>query len=185
MNRIAIGILVVVLAVTVLTVATAQQSRTTQTGRLEYGELVWDFENNTFVITGNPALLCVQGMHDAELRSPKITVDASSGLTEINGAVATGPVRLEMLTAPDSGGVRRRINATCQQKATYDQGGATVKMVGNVVADIVTLPETGEEAAHLEAEQITVDLRASTLTASPGSFQVTTEMDVEDEGAQQ
>jgi hypothetical protein len=38
-------------------------------------------------------------------------------------------------------------------------------MVGNVVADIVTLPETGEEAAHLESEQITVDLRASTLKA--------------------
>lgn len=182
MKRIIVVATVVVLGASLLTVAPAQQqTRDTQSGRLEYGELVWDFENNTFVITGSPALLSVQGLHDAELCSPRITVDASSGLTEIHGAVASGPVRLTMLTAPDSSGVRRRINATCDDRASYDQASATVKMIGSVVADITTLPESDEEAAHLESEQITVDLRASTLTASSGNFEVTTEIEEEEE----
>jgi hypothetical protein len=181
MKRIWLGLAVAALAAGMLTVAPAQQTHQTQTGRLEFGELVWDFEDNTFVITGNPALLQVRGLHDAEMCSPRITVNADSELSEIKGAVASGPVRLDMLTAPDTEGKRRRINATAQQKATYDQSTAKVTMIGDVVADIVTLPETGEEAAHLEAQQITVDLRASTLTAAPGSFQVTTEMETEDE----
>lgn len=182
MKRIMLGILIVVLAAVALSAATAQQqTRNTRTGKVVFGELVWDFENNSIVITGNPAQLLVEGMHDAELCSPRISIDADAQLTEIHGAVANGPVQLNLLTAPDSNGVRRRVNARCTQKATYDQSKATVTMVGNVVADIVTLPETGEEAAHLESEQITVDLRASTLTASPGSFEVTTEMDVSEE----
>ncbi len=181
MKRIIVAAMIAVLAASLLTVAPAQQQRDTQTGRLEYGELVWDFENNTFVITGNPALLSVQGLHDAELCSPRITVDASSGLTEVHGAVAIGPVRLNMITAPDTSGVRRRINATCDDRASYDQASATVKMIGNVVADITTLPESDEEAAHLESEQITVDLRASTLSASSGSFEVTTEIEQEEQ----
>lgn len=182
MKRITIAALIVMLAASLLTVAVAQQqTRETQTGKLEYGELVWDFENNTFVITGSPALLSVRGMHDAELRSPRINVNASAGLTEIHGAVASGPVRLNMLTAPDNNGVQRRIHATCRDRATYDQGAATVRMTGNVVAEIITLPETGEEAAHLQSEEITVDLRASTLTATSGSFEVITEIDAEEQ----
>ncbi len=179
-RRIVLGMMIGAMAATVLTVATAQQqTRDTQTGRLEYGELVWDFENNTFVITGSPALVSVEGLHDAEMCAPKITVDADAGLNEIKGAVASGPVRLNMLTAPDSQGKRRRIVATAQSKATYDQGAATVEMIGDVVADITTLPETGEEAAHLASERITVDLRASTLSASSGSFEVITEVEEE------
>lgn len=181
MKRITVAAMVAVLAAGLLTVAPAQQTRETQTGRLEYGELVWDFENNTFVITGAPALLTVRGLHEADLRSPRITVDAGSGLREIRGAVASGQVRLNMLTAPDTNGVRRRIEATCDDRATYDQSAATVTMVGNVVADITTLPETDEEAAHLESEQITVDLRASTLSASSGNFEVTTEVEQEEQ----
>jgi len=184
MKRVLLGILIATLAVGALTVAIAQQTRETQTGRLEFEELVWDFENNTFVITGTagkPAMLSVRGLNDAELRSPKITVNADSGLNAVHGAVASGPVTVNMLTAPDTKGVRRRINATAQDSATYDQGSATVTMVGGVIADIVTLPETGDEAAHLESEQITVDLRASTLTASPGSFEVTTEVEGEEQ----
>lgn len=180
MKRVLITTLVALLAATLLSVAPAQQTRQTQTGRLDFEELVWDFENNTFVITGkpgDPALLSVRGLTDAELCSPRITVNGDSQLTEIHGAVASGPVTVNMLTAPDTEGKRRRINAVAQDRATYDQSSATVTMVGSVVADIVTLPETGEEAAHLESEQITVDLRASTLTASPGSFEVTTEVE--------
>ncbi len=186
MKRFLLATMIALLAATMLTVAPAQQqTRKTRTGKVTFNELVWDFENNTIVITGQPAQLCVEGLHDAELRAPRINVDADEQLTRIHGAVATGPVRLNMLTAPDTNGVRRRINATCQQKATYDQGSATVTMVGDVVADIVTLPESEEEAAHLESQQITVDLRTSTLTASPGSFEVTSEMDVEGEGGEQ
>jgi lipopolysaccharide export system protein LptA len=179
-----LSLMIVTLTLGTLTVAYAQQTRKTETGKVVFDELEWDFENNTIVITGSPALLSVEGMHDAQLRAPRINVNADAQLTQIHGAVATGPVRLNMLTAPDTNGVRRRIEATCQQRATYSQGEATVTMVGTVVADIITLPQTEAEAAHLESEKITVDLRASTLTASPGSFEVTTEMDVEDEEQQ-
>ncbi|NLO04953.1 MAG: hypothetical protein GX131_03885 [candidate division WS1 bacterium] len=178
MKKLSVGLAVSLAVVLALGTVVAQQTRQTQTGKVVFDELVWDFENNTIVITGNPAQMDVQGMHDAQLQAPRITVDADAQLREIRGATASGPVTLNLLTAPDTNGARRRINARCTQRAVYNQSDATVTMVGNVVADIVTLPDTGAEAAHLESEQITVDLRASTLTAKPGSFEVTTEMEI-------
>jgi hypothetical protein len=88
-----------------------------------FDELVWDFENNTIVITGSPAHDAdVQGMHDAELCAPRITSTPTRSFTEIRGATASGPVQLNLLTAPDTNGARRRINARCTQRAVYNQG---------------------------------------------------------------
>lgn len=154
----------------------AQQTRQTRTGTLRFGELVWDFAENTIVVTGNPAVLEVQGRHQARLSSPRMEIDADQKLEEIDGATASGPVDLVLTTAPDADGIRRRITAKCTERAVYSRADDTVVMTGNVVADIVTLPEGQAEAAHLESESITVNLRTSTLTASPGSFEVTTEI---------
>ncbi|MGD9496329.1 MAG: hypothetical protein AB7Y46_08460 [Armatimonadota bacterium] len=159
--------------------AAAQQASQTRTGRLTYGQLEWNFAKNTIVVTGSPATLVVEGGgHKAELRAARMDINADARLEQIHGATAAGPVNLDLLTAPDETGRRRRITAACTQRATYSQAEDTVTMTGNVVADIITLPESEAEAAHLESEAVTVNLRTSTLTARPGSFEVTTEMDV-------
>lgn len=154
----------------------AQQTRQTRTGTLRFGQLVWDFAKNTIVVTGSPATLEVEGAHQAKLSSPRMEIDADQKLEEIDAATASGPVDLLLVTAPDSEGLRRRITAKCTDRAVYSRANDTVTMTGNVVADIVTLPEGQAEAAHLESESITVNLRTSTLTAQPGRFEVTTEM---------
>ncbi len=156
----------------------AQQTRQTRTGKLVFDLLEWNFADNTIVVTGNPATMVIEGGHKAQLRAPRMEIDADERLEEIHGAVASGPVSLELLTAPDVNGRRRRITASCTQRATYSKADDTVVMIGNVVADIITLPEGEAEAAHLESETITVNLRTSTLTARPGSFEVTTEVDL-------
>lgn len=154
----------------------AQQTRQTRTGTLRFGQLVWDFAKNTIVVTGSPATLDIEGAHEARLSSPRMEIDADQQLEEIDAATASGPVDLLLVTAPDSEGVRRRITAKCTERAVYSRQNDTVTMTGNVVADIVTLPEGQAEAAHLESESITVNLRTSTLTAQPGCFEVTTEI---------
>lgn len=154
----------------------AQQTRKTHTGTLHFGQLVWDFAKNTIVVTGNPATLDIEGAHQAKLSSPRMEIDADQRLQEINTATASGPVDLLLVTAPDQEGMYRRIIAKCTDRAVYSRENDTVTMTGNVVADIVTLPEGQAEAAHLESESITVNLRTSTLTAQPGRFEVTTEI---------
>ncbi len=181
MKRTAVVYMVVGLIALVVAGVTAQQVRQTRTGRLVFNELQWDFAHNTIVVTGNPASMVVEGLHKAQLRSPRMEIDADQRLEEIHGATAAGPVSLDLLTAPDVDGRRRRITASCTQRATYSKAEDTVVMSGNVVADIVTLPEGEAEAAHLESETIIVNLRTSTLTARPGTFEVTTEVDLPEE----
>ncbi len=169
MKRTAVVYMVVGLIALVVAGVTAQQVRQTRTGRLVFNELQWDFAHNTIVVTGNPASMVVEGLHKAQLRSPRMEIDADQRLEEIHGATAAGPVSLDLLTAPDVDGRRRR------------KAEDTVVMSGNVVADIVTLPEGEAEAAHLESETIIVNLGTSTLTARPGTFEVTTEVDLPEE----
>ncbi len=181
MNRSAVAWTVAGLVALLVVSATAQQVRQTRTGRLVFDVLEWNFANNTIVVTGSPATMVVEGRHKAELRSPRLEIDADERLEEIHGATAAGPVHLDLLTATDDTGRRRRITASCTQRATYSKAEDTVTMTGGVVADIVTLPAGEAEAAHLESESITVNLRTSTLTARPGSFEVTTDVDIPEE----
>lgn len=158
--------------------ALAQQTRRTHTGKLTFDELQYDFANNAITMTGDPATVLIEGRHTAHLRAPRVAIDADETLEQILGATAQGPVKLELFTAPDVNGRRRRIEATCTERATYSQADSTVVMTGNVVGDVTTLPEGEAEAAHLEAEEVVVNLRTSVMKARPGSFTVTTEADV-------
>ncbi|MGC9318042.1 MAG: hypothetical protein ACP5KN_08405 [Armatimonadota bacterium] len=179
---------ILVALVLLVGVSVAQQVRQTRTGKLTFRELTWDFAKNTITMTGDPAIVTIEGRHHAELRAPRVDIDADQRLQEVHGAVAHGAVRLNLLTAPDEEGRRRRVEATCTRQATYSQSDQQVVMTGNVKADIITLPEGEGEAAHLEdVEKVVVNLATSVLTAQSGEeqglFTVTT--DVELEGGEQ
>ncbi|MEA3402603.1 MAG: hypothetical protein U9R79_15295 [Armatimonadota bacterium] len=181
---------ITLVAVALLVSATvAQQVRQTRTGKLTFRELTWDFAKNTITMTGDPAVVTIEGRHHAELRAPRVDIDADQRLREVHGAVAHGAVRLNLLTAPDQDGRRRRVEATCTRQATYSQSEQQVVMTGDVKADIITLPEEEGEAAHLEdVDKVVVDLATSVLTAhsaedaeEQGTFTVTTDVDLESE----
>jgi len=172
---------VVAVAVTVIMLlgaAVAQQVRQTETGTVSAAEFEWDFANNDFMATGN-VVMNIEGRHTARLRAPAVSLDMNDTLNRILRAVATGPVHVDLLTAPDSKGLRRKIVATCGGRATYEGGTDIVTMTGGAEADVITLPEGNVEAAHLKGDSITVNLRDSKLSVKQAEVSVTTEIDTE------
>ena len=102
-------------------------------------------------------------------------------MNQILRAVASGPVHLDLLTAPDNNGLRRKIVATCGGRATYEGGTEVVTMTGGAEADVTTLPEGNVEAAHLEGDTITANLRASKLSIKQATISMTTEVETEED----
>ena len=164
-------------AATVLaTVAAAQQqTRRTETGTVTADDIVYDFANNDFKATGNVSVQ-IEGRHNAKMRAPALSMDLSDSLNRILKLVASGPVHFEVLTAADSKGLRRKIIASCSQRATYDADSETVVLSGDALADVTTLPEGNVEAAHFTGESITVDLHNSTLSVKQAQITVTAEV---------
>ena len=161
-------------------IAGGQQVRRTETGTVSADLIEYDFGANAFTATGNTRVT-ILGTHNAELRAPELTMDLSDQLNQILSVDATGPVYLEVLTAPDDEGLRRRIIARASAGAAYRQSTQTVVLSGQAVADVTTLPEGNVEAAHFEGQSIVVDLAKSTLTAREATIEVTTEVDVPEE----
>ncbi len=165
----------IALAAMLLAVAAAQQTRRTETGTVTAAEFEWDFANNKFLATGD-VVVNIAGRHQAQLRAPQVSLDMNDTMNRIVRAVASGPVRLELLTAPDANGLRRKIIATCGGRATYEAGSDTVTMSGGAQADVTTLPEGKVEAAHLKGDSITVNLRDSKMSVKQATISVTTEI---------
>ena len=169
-------IVMILVAATVLaTVVAAQQVRRTETGTVTADLIEYDFAHNDFKATGN-VRVSIAGRHKAELTAPSLAMDLNDNLDRIIKLTATGPVTLNVLTAPDSEGLRRRIVASCSSRATYDAGSETIILTGNVKTDITTLPEGHAEAAHFTGQSVTVNLRNSTLSVKQAEVSVTTEV---------
>lgn len=167
---------IVALGMMLLGAALAQQTKQTETGTVTAAEFEWDFANNDFMATGN-VVMNVEGRHKAQIRASQVSLDMNDTMNRILRAVANGPVHLDLLTAPDNKGLRRKIIATCGGRATYEGGTDIVTMTGGAEADVTTLPEGNVEAAHLKGDTITVNLRDSKMSVKQATISVTTEVD--------
>ena len=172
---------IALLGMMLLGVAVAQQTRRTETGTVTAAEFEWDFANNDFMATGN-VVMNIEGRHRAQMRAAQVSLDMNDTMNRILRAVANGPVHLDLLTAPDSKGLRRKIVATCGGRATYEGRTDIVTMTGGAEADVTTLPEGNAEAAHLKGDTITGNLRDSKLSVKQATISVTTEVDQEKDG---
>ena len=168
-------IVAIVVGVSALGVAMAQQVKRTETGTITADLIEYDFSNNDCEATGN-VTVGIDGKHQAKMFAPALFVDMNQALDRILSLVATGPVRFEVLTAPDSDGQRRKIVASCGTRAAFDAVAQTIVMSGGAKADVSTLPAGSAEAAHFTGESITVNLRTSTLSIKQADLTVTTEV---------
>jgi len=158
--------------------AVAQQTRRTETGDITADVFEWDLANNDFKATGN-VVINIEGRHKAQLRAPAVSLDWNDNMSRIMRAVATGPVHLDLLTAPDNKGLQRRIVATCGGRATYEGATEIVSLTGGAEADVTTLPEGNVEAAHLKGDSITANLRESKISVKQAAISYTGEDDTE------
>ncbi len=178
MRRVATAVMAVAVIAGALSVAAGQQVRRTETGTVTADLIEYDFGTNDFTATGN-AHVTILGRHNAQIRAPKLTMDLSDQLDRILRLEAAGPVRFEVVTAPDDEGLRRQIEASATQSAVYVDETQTVTLTGDAVADVRTLPEGEVEAARFEGQSIVVNLAKSTLSVRQAKIEVTSEVEEE------
>ena len=169
---------ITIAALAVCTVVIGQQVKRTATAELRFGELEWNWDTNVIEMTGNCSVN-VRDRHTAKVEAPSMTVRINKQLDIVEHLVAPGPVKFEVLTAPNREGIRRKIVGSCTDKATYEEEKQVFQLQGNAVADVTTLPEGSVEAAHLSGQAITANLKTSSITVSRGEMNVTTEIDTE------
>jgi lipopolysaccharide export system protein LptA len=162
----------------VATVVFAQQVRRTATADFGAKTMEWFWDKYTIEAVGD-CWLEIKAQHQARLTAPTMVVQHDEGFENVQKATAAGPVKVEMLTAPDDQGRRRKIVASCTRRATYDRADQTVVMEGDAKADVTTLPEGEVEAAHFTGEKMTADLKNNKLTVTDAHLQVTTEIKTE------
>ena len=144
--------------------AFAQDSRKTQSAEIRGDSSVFNWIKNELVLTGNVSVQ-VTSPNATTFTAPKMTAKFSKAMDQILTLVATGPVRVEITTAPDADGVRSRITATGNDKAEYSETTQKIKLLGDAVADYVSLPEGPESRRmHFTGEEIEADLNTSLLT---------------------
>jgi lipopolysaccharide export system protein LptA len=146
-------IVAIVVGVSALGVAMAQQVKRTETGTITADLIEYDFSNNDCKATGN-VTVSIDGRHQAKMFAPALFVDLNQDLDRILSLVAEGPVKFEVLTAPDSERQRRKIVASCGTRAAYDAAAQTIVMSGGAKADVSTLPTGNAEAAHFTGDSI-------------------------------
>ena len=168
-------LLIAALAALLAAGATGQQTRTTETGKVTADLIEYDFGRHAFTATGNTHVT-IDGRHQAEIRAPSLSMDLSQNMDQIRLIEARGPVRFEVLTAPDENGIRRRIDASANQSATYRQADETVVLAGNARANVTSVPADGADAAQFSGESIVVNLATSTLSVRQATIEVTTEV---------
>ena len=152
--------------------AFAQNSKKTQSAVIEGEVSVFHWSTNELALTGNVSVQ-VTSANATTMTAPKMTAKFSKGMDLILSLVASGPVHVEIITAPDADGVRNRITATCNDKAEYSETTQKIMLFGGAVADYVSLPEGPESRrAHFTGEAIEADLNTSMLTVTKAHITV-------------
>ena len=155
-------------------VVVAQQSRKTATAEFG-GELFeWAMDTNLFTLSGG-AWLNVKADQVAKMTASAMTIKLNEKLNLVESLTATGPVKIDMLTAKGEKGVQRKIIASCAEKGTYQEAEQLIEMIGDVEADVTTLPAGNVEAAHLCGDKISFDLKTNKVTVTQAKMTVTTE----------
>jgi lipopolysaccharide export system protein LptA len=156
-------------------VSLGQNSVKTQTADLvaPNGTLVFNYLTGEFTMTGGVTVK-MQGTRDATMTAPKVTGKLSHN-NQVSSLVAYGPVHLEIITAPDAEGNRGDVKATADDRAEYSEITQKITLIGNAVADYISLPEGPDSRrAHFTGEAIEADLNTSMLTVTKAHITVQT-----------
>jgi lipopolysaccharide export system protein LptA len=153
-------------------VAWGQVHQRTRTADISGSEMVFRWSKNEFEFSGN-CVLTVQGPTTAILQAPRMVFQLDRSGGSFKSLKAFGPVQLSLTTAPDAENVRRKIVARCSQYATFAEGEQVIELVGDAVADMITLPETPEAPrAHFNGDYVRANLSTGELSAKPARLRI-------------
>ncbi len=161
-----------VLAIVAAGAVLGQARKQTRTAEVTAPEMVYRWDTNEFVFRGN----CVLQVHDANratMRAPAMKVKLGPKGATIDSLRAEGPVNILVITAPDKEGVKRKITARCSDHASYTEKTQEIQLVGDAVADVVSLPEGPESMrAHFTGDALIVSLKKSEVRAENARLRV-------------
>jgi len=155
-------------------VGLAQQVKKTRSAEIRAATMTYDWGVNTFEFAGD-CHLQISGAYEATMTGPKMVARLNKKGDRVEHLTAAGPVHFEVVTQKDANGVRRKIVASSQGEATYEEATQTVALQGGAIADVTTLPATPDaESAHFEGDRIVADLKANTMKVDKPHMTVTT-----------
>jgi hypothetical protein len=129
--------------------------------------MVFRFDKSEFEFRGN-CIMKITGPNAAEMTAPRMVFQLTSGGSQLKTLKAFGPVKLNVITAKNEEGQRRKITAECSEYASFNEPEQLVEMVGNGQADIMILPEGPDShRVRFNAEHMRINLRTGELSATP------------------
>lgn len=152
--------------------AIAQNGTRTNSAEVKAKDLVYNWDTNEMKFSGNCTLTIFAG-YDASMTAPTMQVKLSETNDRILRLVADGVVHFNVLTKPGEDGVRRKIVASAQQQAIYNEDTQTVVLSGGAVADITTVG-SDRQAAHFTGQTLTANLKTSQLIVNDANLKVHT-----------
>ncbi len=167
----AAAIALVVLMLT-LGAALAQNAARTQTAEVQAKDLIYNWDTNELKFSGNCILKIFAG-YDAQMTAPSMQVKLSENNDRILRLVADGVVRFDVVTKPGEDGARRKIVATAQKQAIYNEDTQTVVLRGGAAADVTTVG-SDRQAARFTGETLTANLKTNQLIVNDANLKVQT-----------
>ncbi len=160
-------VMLILVAAVVAVAAWSQATKKTRTAEISGKQMEYRWTKNEFEFTGG-CVLKIHGPTAATMKAPRVVFQLTADGRTVKLLKAFGPVDFTATTPPDSEGHRRRISGHCTKYATYDEENGVIEVVGDAVADLVTLPETPESPrAHFSGDVITINLKKGIVRATP------------------
>ncbi len=150
----------------------AQQVTKTNTAEVSADNLVVDWDSGRLEFSGHCKVIINAG-HQAEMTATKMVVQLNDQANRIDSLIAYGPVNFNVITEPNSQGLRRKIVASAQSQATYSEATQVVALSGGAQADMSTLGISGA-TAHFTGQTITANLKTSKLSVDDANLMVKT-----------
>ena len=156
-----------IVAAIIVAVAWSQATKRTRSAEISGKQMEYRWAKNEFEFTGE-CVLHIKGPTSATMKAPRLVFQLTPDGRAVKLLKAFGPVDFTAVTPADKEGHRRRISGHCTKFATYDEPKGVIQVVGEAVADLVTLPETPEAPrAHFSGDVITIDLKNGIVRATP------------------
>jgi lipopolysaccharide export system protein LptA len=167
----------ILLGLLLTTLAVCQQVKRTRNATITAQAMEYDWDKNLIEFTGNTKLV-IGGGYDATMTAPSMNVRLSAKGDRVASLVAKGPVNFQVVTSPDSNGMRRKINASAQDEATYSEETQLLKLSGGATADMLPVNAAADvEAVHFAGQTITADLKTSRLKVSDANLTVKSQLE--------
>jgi lipopolysaccharide export system protein LptA len=167
----------IIIGLLLTTLAVCQQVKRTRSATITAQAMEYDWDKNLIEFTGNTKLV-IGGGYDGTMTAPSMNVRLNAKGDRVSSLVAKGPVNFRIVTAPDSNGQRRKIDASAKDEATYSEETQLLKLVGGATADMLPMNAAADvEAVHFAGQTISADLKTSRLKVSDANLTVKSQMD--------